>query len=152
MFKRIALVVLLGCLLCGIQADASVAERYKWIVSTDKMTVSYDTQTVQYNTNSSSKTVDVWIKLQFTEDGVKEFVDNHPSGKKDKYNNFSFLLTHYIFNSKNQMQLLEAVSYDTNNKVIESAEQPSYEQKWEAVIPESVGEAMYNTFASYLKK
>lgn len=150
MLKRIICTFLLFLLGLGISTPASAADRYKWITSTDKVTISYDTQTVHYN-STNGKTVDVWIIWQYTEDGAKDFVgDMRAKGlcQESKWDNFSYDLNHYLV-SKNSFAITESISYDHNGRVLFSytKEYP----KWNTIPPNTIGEAIRDVFNGFLK-
>ena len=151
MFKRIVCFLMLWFIMFCIPINVSATERYKWIKSTDMITLSYDTQTVKCVTNED-KTVDVWILLKYTTDGAGQVIEeNRANGGFHgvKWDNFSYIQEHLMFNSKRQCKLLKYLYSDTNSSVIESYTFP--EPKWEDVVPGSVGEDVYNTFYVFLE-
>ena len=151
MFKRIVCFLTLCFIMVCIPINVSATERYKWIKSTDMITLLYDTQTVKYIANED-KTVDVWILLKYTPDGAMQVIgENRANGgfKGEKWDNFSYIQEHLLFNSKRQCKLLMYLYCDTNSRVIESYNLS--ESKWEDVVPGSVGEDVYNTFYAFLE-
>ena len=149
LLKRIICTLLLVLLGFGISVNASAADRYKWIWSTDGVTLSYDTQSFQYD--SYRKTVDVWVLWQYTEDGArKEISDNRADGymKDAKWDNYSYSIIHYVI-SKNSFKRLGSYSYDWSNKLLEAYNNKNPE--WQDVVPDTMIEAIRDTFIDFLK-
>ena len=151
MLKRIVCFLMLCFIMVCIPINVSATERYKWIKSTDMVTLLYDAQTVKYIANED-KTVDVWILLKYTTDGARQVIEeNRANGGfiGEKWDNFSYIQEHLLFNSKRQCKLLMYLYCDTNSSVIESYTFSEY--KWGDVVPGSVGEDVYNTFYAFLE-
>ena len=150
MLKKIICTFLLIILVLGISAQTSAADRYKWITSTDKVTISYDTQTVRYNSNYG-KTVDVWILWDYTPAGAADWVNqNRQNGywEEAKWDKFSYSKDHWMI-AKGSIKVMTVVNYDVDGNVLSSY---TYQNpNWGDVVPGSVGEAICNTFIGFLK-
>ena len=149
MLKRIICIFLLIFLGFGFSLNASAADRYQWITSTDKMTLSYDTQSVQYD--SYSKTVDVWIVWQYTEAGAKDYIeDMRASGvcQESKWDKFSHSKERWLL-SKNQFKIIGAVDYDVDGKVLYSSTDKY--AKWNDIAPDTFAEAVRDQFILFIK-
>ena len=142
------LLVLLGF---GISANASAADRYKWITSNDEVTILYDVQSIRFD-STYGKTVDVWYLWQYNDEGARNKVERlRKKGvcQENKWDNFSYILEHDILNSNNQYKTLECVYYDAQGNVLHSLKNTYPE--WQSVVPGSLGELTYNAFAVFLK-
>ena len=150
MLKRLIYIVLLVFVTFGVSANASAENRFKWITSSDTMTVSYDTQTVRYNSNYG-KTVDVWILWQFTEAGAREAIEElrkEGVAQDSKWDNFSHQMLHYSLNANYKSRINEMAYYDHEGKLLDSF---TFKQEWNNIVPRTLNEEIYNTFAGFLK-
>ena len=150
LFKRIVCTLLLVLVSFGFSVNASAANRFQWIMSTDYVTISYDTQSIKY-LSTPSKIVDVWVSWNYTEEGARKFLEhNRAQGryKTEKWDDFSFYLEHLLI-SKTASKFLGAIIYDVNGNVIEQSPYGENEE-WGDFVPGSNGEAIRNKFSGFL--
>ena len=150
MLKRIISIVLLVFVTFGVLVNASAANRYQRIASNNELTVLYDTKSVEYHSNDG-KTVDVWIMWQYTEDGARKFVKgNREDGYwlEKKWDKFSYSKQRWVL-SKDSYKLLQFVNYDVNDNVLNSYTNQNAE--WRYFTPDTMGEAVHETFIWFLK-
>lgn len=137
MLNRIMLSFILGFIILSFHANSEAAERFKWITSTDTYSIYYDTQTIRRGS-------DAWIKESYTEEGAREYVDSlRKSGVRcgEEYNKLKHIFTYYEINSSRQMRVITFTYYDENGNVIESIQG---NRQWRNIIPDTIGEAIYN--------
>lgn len=149
MLKKIICTLLLVFLGFGVSVNASAADRYQWIASTDEVTISYDTQTIRYNSNYD-KTVDVWVLWKYTEVGARELVEGcRKDGlwKESKWDNFAYVTDHKLY-TRDASKTLLSIYYDNTGKVLHSHSDKYPE--WYTIAPNTLGEAIKDTFIGFL--
>lgn len=145
------MLVLLVLILTENPARCLAVDRYRWIASTDEISLSYDEQTIQY-VNTVEKKVSVWTEWVFTEEGARRFVaEGRAKGtdREEKWDHFQYYKIHQSLNSKRQIMNGYAVYYDDQGNVID---QEWGNQQWEDIVPDTLGEAIYNIFRTYLER
>ena len=128
-------------------ASVSSAANWQWITSTDDTTYSFDTTSLK---DKSTKTLNpeysqfiysVWIKCEYTDAKGEELAAQLNFNKPIKYT-----LSEREFDYKNKATKTNAMHiYAKDGTRIDSV--PSYllGSSFESIIPDSVGEVIYNT-------
>ena len=107
---------------------------WKLLGSNEKISTYYDAQSV---TLPSENIVRVWTKMNFTEEGVLDWVGKF--GKKyENLSHLKFLME--IDRAEKKSRRLSSTFYDNNGIVISSSYSPS---EWEFIIPDSVVDSLY---------
>lgn len=128
---RIAILVF-GLIIISI-GDVYGAD-WKLYDSNEKFSSSYDAQGI---THPSKNIVRVWTKWDYTEKGVRDYVEK--LGKK--YENLSLSIVLWEINCiEKKSRFLSSISYDNKGGVIYSSIFPP---EWSFIIPESMGEILY---------
>lgn len=143
--KKIILILSLCLSLLGLSSITYAAE-WKWITSTDVMTISFDENSIR---KSDRNKYFVWIKSEFTEsEGVKE------SNRLKLAEPISYQLIRWEFDYKNEsIKTQSVVIYDKNGTTLASYTDKYSLERFEPIIPGSIGEKIfYATFAEYQNK
>lgn len=143
--KKIIFILSLCLSLLGLSSITYAAE-WKWITSTDVMTISFDENSIR---KSDRNKYFVCIKSEFTEsEGVKE------SNRLKLAEPISYQLIRWEFDYKNESHRLQtAVMYGKDGTVLSKYTDKSSLARFEPIIPGSIVEAIfYATFAEYQNK
>lgn len=143
MRKVIFLILILLC--CSIHIRANAAEWiYYGVPGNESIQFYYDKTSIVHNPN---KTVTVWTKKVFSEKGKRDELSRQlDEGWLMKgFENFSHYKVLYNLNcSTRESRLISGFAYDLNGNILQSVALSEVNQKWEPVIPESYGEALFN--------
>jgi len=127
----------LGVILIGLMiseyAEVWGAD-WKLYNSNDKFLSYYDAQSI---TRPSENIARVWVRRDYTEKGVSDWVEN--VGKKYENLNHAIILRE-INCAEKKSHRLSSTMYDDKGGVIISLNSPT---GWAFIIPESSGEALY---------
>ena len=140
MRKFIASLFLVCVMVLGL-TNVSSAANWQWITSTDDATISFDTASIKNNSNPaySQWVYSAWIKWTY--------VDSEGEKMAEKYNfkkPVAYSLVEEHFDYKNKGILIKFVYYyDNEGKILFGS--PTYETTFQPVIPDSIGEVIYNT-------
>jgi hypothetical protein len=110
-----------------------------FVVSDELKTMYFDENKVKYNVSKNgNKNFDVWLKIQYTQEGKKDFINNtlpNDSEIKNKFKNFDYSLIHIKYfadTAKKELyqMTIEYLSYDSNGQIIETFKDndPQWEQ------------------------
>ena len=135
----------LVCILVLGFTNISSAANWQWITSTDTATVSFDTTSIKNNSTNNSNPAysqlvySAWIKWTY--------VDSEGEKMAEKFNfkkPIAYSLVEEHFDYKNKGILIKFFYYyDNEGKVLFGS--PTYETTFQPVIPDSIGEVIYNT-------
>ncbi|MDL2281435.1 hypothetical protein LJC10_06245 [Selenomonadales bacterium OttesenSCG-928-I06] len=140
--KKLLTIILICVLAIGFTNIAKAAD---WLQfgSNDEQTIFFDTQSFQ---KTGDTTYAVWFKRQYTDAYKKEEI------KKNNYNPPAYDLCYMEFNYLSKKnKILSLVSYDSNNNVIRSIDEPSF-SKWENIVPNSMGANMFKMTYYFYKE
>lgn len=122
------------------------ADRYYWLNSSDTITYSLDTQTFNGNVDGDWAHFDVWIKMDYNEDGVQQVI----SARKKfglttvGYEKLGTTLEHQNYMASRSAKLMckniQHVDYDINGNILDSITFPS-SNSFTNIVPDSIGEA-----------
>ena len=147
MMKKILTSLFLVCIMVFGFTNVSSAANWQWITSTDDTTVSFDTTSIIDKSIKISNTeyinciYSVWIKFEFT--------DTEGDTMAQKYNfekSVALQLVEMEFDYKNRGSRIKSSHiYAKDGTRIDSV--PSYllGSSFESIIPDSIGEIIYNT-------
>lgn len=127
MLKKIIFTILLVFFTFGVSLNASAADRWQWINSSDAESVYLDTQTITYDygysTSKSTKPVGATAWVKFFEPNINKatLLQNYFSFINNTITGYSYAI--YI-----------------DDKLEDSGTIPSYSRKEEPIIPGSFGE------------
>jgi hypothetical protein len=108
---------------------------WKLYNSNEQFVASHDAQSI---THPSKDIVRLWTRFDYTEKGVLGWVKN--LGKK--YENLSYVKGLWEINCLEKMRrILSMTDYDNKGNVIHSTSSPD---EWKFIIPETMGESLYN--------
>ena len=109
---------------------------WKVYSSTDYGIRSYDAESM---IRPSKGVVRVWTKLLYNEKAITDTVKE----KGDMYKTLSYTMVFDEFIcAEKEKRLLALIDYSTDGKILFSANYK--ESKWSFIVPESVGESLYN--------
>ena len=100
----------------------------------------YDAQSV---TRPSKNVVRVWIRRDFTEKGVIDWVGRLGKGYENLNNSIDLWEINCI---EKMVRQLSGIAYDNKGRVINSYSSPS---EWNFIPPESRGETLYKEICKY---
>jgi hypothetical protein len=129
---KFGIVLLIGLAIFGY-AEVWGAD-WKLLASDEKSLAYYDAQSI---IRPSKNIVKVWVKVDYTEKGVIDYVGD--LGKK--YENLSHEKSLWEINCVEKIfRQLSWIAYDNKGEVIYSSSSPL---RWDFIPPESIVEALY---------
>jgi len=147
MMKKVLAVLYLVCMMFFGFTNISSAANWQWITSTDDSTYSFDTtslkdKSIKTPTPEYSQLVySVWIKCEYTDAKGEELAAQLNYNRPIKY-----YLSEREYDYKNKATRINTMHiYAKDGTRIDSV--PSYllGSSFESIIPDSIGEIIYNT-------
>lgn len=137
-------------------------ERYQYVNENSDSKYFFDTTTIRhipssaninfsetpYKIMSDNGVIDVWVKFEYTDEGKKD-----ACRRFNRQEDFSYALGHWVFKTNNhELKELSWIEYDSSGRIIDNYNIPPYNQKFDAVVPNSVGEDIYKAVQDYMMK
>ena len=150
------LLVLLQCLAPVVQAAGTVADktRYEWLLDNDKGYYYFDKVTfgLVQDPYLTEKHFDVWIRMQFLDEGIYEEENYRRLNKMpaDDYQYLSHRMFHYWFRTRDRhYQLLEIADYDETGRMLENRKIKYSPERWVTIVPGTDQDAWLLKLSAY---
>ena len=145
MMRKILVSLFLVSILVFGFASVSSAANWQWITSTDNATIYFDTTSIKDKStnksdpNYSNLVYSVWVKWVYTDSEADNLA---------KKLNFTKPVAYSLYETdvdyKNKGMLVKSIYYyDNEGKSLWGG--PLYSTEFKSIIPDSVGEVIYNT-------
>ena len=140
--KKLVAIILFVTLVIGFTGVAS-ADEWEIMGSNDERTLFFDKQSFQ---KTSSETYVVWVKWEYIEAYGKK-VANENGYSRPVFQELTMLEFDY-YNKKTKMK--SRIFYDKKGEVLYSSE--DHDVKWENLIPNTIGNRIFDITYDYYKK
>lgn len=142
MRKLLTCLFLICIMLFGFSSVSSAAN-WQWITSTEKITISFDPSRIREKDRDAYS---VWVKNEYSSYYGKEFAETYKLKKPVSYN---LLLFEFSYKSEGY-RVLSCLFYADDGSIIDSYNRNPVLTNFEPIIPDSVGEDIFNaTFKEY---
>lgn len=118
------------------------------VLGDDWVKIGSDEEFTQYYNSSSvkidkrKKTIEVWVKLVFTDKGKSDFLEKKDNKSKQKYIDINHQLKHYLLNYKELKSQIIFVSFKT--KTDKLLFHRAYIPEWKYIIPDTFLDKLTN--------
>lgn len=118
------------------------------VLGDDWVKIGSDEVFTQYYNSSSvkidkrKKSIEVWVKLVFTDKGKSDFLEKKDSKSKQEYSDINHQLKHYLLNYKELKSQIIFVSFNT--KTDKLLFHRAYIPEWKNIIPDTFLDKLTN--------
>jgi hypothetical protein len=131
--SRLFLIILLGLFSFTTQLSNAYCDDWVFVATNEDFAQYYDSSSVKID--KQNKTIEVWVKLLFTDKGKIDFLENKGSEGKQKYIDIDYQLKHYLLNYKELKSSILFISYySESGKLLFHRE---YLPEWRNIIPDN---------------
>jgi hypothetical protein len=130
---RLNLVILISMLSLITFSSIVLGDDWVKIGSDEVFTQYYNSSSVKID--KREKTIDVWVKLVFTDKGKSDFLEKKDSKSKEKYIDINHQLKHYLLNYKEIKSKIDFVSFKTISEKL--LFHRAYVPEWQNIMPDT---------------
>jgi hypothetical protein len=131
--SRLILVISLSLISLATLFSIGYCDDWVFVTSNEDFTQYYDSSSVKID--KQNKTIEVWVKLVFSDKGKIDFLENKGSKIKHKYIDINYQLKHYLLNYNELKSSISFISYySKSDKLLFHRE---YIPEWKNIIPDN---------------
>ena len=137
---RINLIILMSMVSLITFSSIVLGDDWVKIGSDEEFTQYYNSSSVKID--KRKKTIEVWVKLVFTDKGKSDFLEKKDNKSKQKYIDINHQLKHYLLNYKELKSQIIFVSFKT--KTDKLLFHRAYIPEWKYIIPDTFLDKLTN--------